>query len=129
MPAETWPIEAHTVTLDGPETPALSRTGLVLDENGLRITAIEVNHEPIRPAYAYRFDFKGRSVVVSGDLKHHPPLAEGARGADILVIEGISTTIPLHRKLIQEPRFLAGKVHTRFVEEWLHEDVLAPATV
>ena len=47
---------------------------------------------------------------------------------DEFIVEGIATTIPLHRKLIQEPRFLAGKVHTRFVEEWLHEDVPAPAT-
>ncbi|HJU87418.1 MAG TPA: acetyl-CoA carboxylase biotin carboxylase subunit [Gemmatimonadota bacterium] len=45
---------------------------------------------------------------------------------DEFVVEGIATTIPLHRKLIQEPRFLAGKVHTRFVEEWLHEEVPAP---
>jgi ribonuclease Z len=90
MPPDTWGLDANVVTLDGPETAALSRTGLVLEENGLKITAIEVNHEPIRPAYAYRFDYKGRSVVVSGDLKYHPPLADAARGADILVIEGIS---------------------------------------
>lgn len=93
MPPETWPMEARTIALDGPQTPELSRTGLVLDEGGLRITAIEVNHEPIRPAYAYRFDFKGRSVVVSGDLKYHPPLAQAARGADVLVIEGISRSM------------------------------------
>ena len=48
---------------------------------------------------------------------------------DEFVVEGIATTIPMHRKLIQEPRFLAGEVHTRFVEEWLHEDVPAPAAV
>jgi ribonuclease Z len=90
MPPDAWGLEANVVTLDGPETDELSRTGLVLEENGVRITAIEVNHEPIRPAYAYRFDYKGRSVVVTGDLKYHPPLADGARGADVLVIEGIS---------------------------------------
>jgi ribonuclease Z len=90
MPPETWGMEAQLIMLEGPATPELSRTGLVLDEDGLRITAIEVNHRPIEPAYAYRFDFKGRSVVVTGDLKYHPPLAQAARGADILVIEGIS---------------------------------------
>jgi acetyl-CoA carboxylase biotin carboxylase subunit len=47
---------------------------------------------------------------------------------DEFVVEGIATTIPLHRKLIQEPRFLAGKIHTRFVEEWLEEDAAAPVT-
>ena len=35
------------------------------------ITAFEVNHAPIEPAYAHRFDYKGRSVVITGDLKDH----------------------------------------------------------
>jgi acetyl-CoA carboxylase biotin carboxylase subunit len=48
---------------------------------------------------------------------------------DEFVVEGIATTIPLHRRLIQEPRFLAGEMHTRFVEEWLAEGVSAPAAV
>jgi len=26
-----------------------------------------VNHSPVRPAYGYRFDYRGRSAVVSGD--------------------------------------------------------------
>jgi acetyl-CoA carboxylase biotin carboxylase subunit len=45
---------------------------------------------------------------------------------DEFIVEGIATTIPLHRRLIQEPRFLAGEVHTRFVEEWLDESVATP---
>lgn len=93
MPPATWPMVAHTVTLDGPPTPAKSRTGLVLDDGTLRITAIEVNHAPIEPAYAYRFDYKGRSVVVSGDLTYHAPLATASRGADILVSEAIAVNL------------------------------------
>jgi acetyl-CoA carboxylase biotin carboxylase subunit len=38
---------------------------------------------------------------------------------DEFVIEGIPTTIPLHRRLIDEPALLRGEIHTRFVEEWL----------
>ena len=90
MPPGAWPMVAHPVTLDGPPTAPLDRTGLVLDEGELRITAIEVNHAPIAPAYAYRFDYKGRSVVVSGDMKNHPPLAVASRGADVLISEAIA---------------------------------------
>jgi ribonuclease Z len=90
MPSKTWGMIARPVTLDGAPTPTKTRTGLVLDEGGLRITAIEVDHAPIEPAYAYRFDYQGRSVVISGDLKYHPPLAIAAKGADILVSEAIS---------------------------------------
>jgi ribonuclease Z len=90
MPSATWPMVARTIELDGPATPAKSRTAVVLDDGALRITAIEVDHAPIEPAYAYRFDYKGRSVVVTGDLKYHPPLADAARDADLLVSEAIA---------------------------------------
>jgi len=93
MPSKTWPMIAHTVELDGEPTPAKDRTGLVLDDGELRITAIEVDHAPIEPAYAYRFDYKGRSVVVTGDLKNHRPLVEGAKDADVLVSEAIAVNM------------------------------------
>lgn len=90
MPPETWPMVPHTIVLSGSETAARDRSALVLDEGGLRITAIEVNHAPISPAFAYRFDYKGRSVVVTGDLKFHPPLVNAAKNADVLVSEAIA---------------------------------------
>lgn len=93
MPSTTWGMVAHPVELDGAPTPAKDRTGLVLDDGGLRITAIEVDHRPIEPAYAYRFDYKGRSAVITGDLKYHAPLARAAKGADVLVSEAISLSM------------------------------------
>jgi ribonuclease Z len=90
MPSAAHAMVARVVELDGPATPAKDRTALVLEEGELRITAIEVDHAPIAPAYAYRFDYKGRSVVVTGDLKDHPPLAKAAAGADVLVSEAIA---------------------------------------
>ena len=89
MPSATWPMVAHRVDLDGEATPAKDRTGLVLENGSLRITAIEVDHAPIAPAYAYRFDYKGRSALITGDLKFHPPLVTAARGVDVLVSEAI----------------------------------------
>jgi ribonuclease Z len=93
MPPATWPMIAQPVQLNGEPTGAKDRTGLVFERDGLRVTAIEVDHAPIAPAYAYRFDYKGRSVVITGDMKYHPPLANAARGADVIVSEGISITM------------------------------------
>jgi ribonuclease Z len=78
-------MEAHPVPLgaDG----ALEGRAVVLDDGGLRITAFLVDHRPVAPALGYRFDYGGRSVVVSGDTAAHPPLADLARGADVLVHE------------------------------------------
>jgi len=93
MPSAAWGMVPHTVTLDGPPTPAKDRTGLVYDDGALRITAIEVDHAPIQPAYAYRFDYKGRSAVITGDLKYHPPLVKSAANTDLLVSEAISRSM------------------------------------
>lgn len=66
------------------------RTAVLFDDRKLKITAIETNHAPVHPAYAYRFDYKGRSVVVTGDTTEYAPLTAAARGADILVSEGLN---------------------------------------
>jgi ribonuclease Z len=93
MPSQAWGLEARPVVLDGAPTPAKDRTRVFIDDAGLRVTAIEVDHAPIEPAYAYRFDYKGRSVVVSGDYKRHEPLARAASGADILFSEALSRSM------------------------------------
>jgi ribonuclease Z len=89
MVPANWPMLARAIQLGAPNA-AKNRTGLVLEDGDLRITAIEVDHAPISPAYAYRFDYRGRSVVVTGDLKFHPPLVAAATGADVLISEAIA---------------------------------------
>jgi ribonuclease Z len=64
-----------------------SGPAVALDEDGLRITAFRVNHDPVKPAYGYRFDYKGRSAVVSGDTARDSGLVEVAKEADLLVHE------------------------------------------
>jgi ribonuclease Z len=66
---------------------------LVLQRDGLTITAFPVDHGPVFPAVGYRFDYRGRSVVISGDTAASPTLAKYARGADVLFHEGLQTTM------------------------------------
>ena len=63
--------------------------GVVWNQGGLVITAFEVNHAPVAPAYGYRIQYKGRTVVVSGDTAATPAMAQAAKGADVLVHEAL----------------------------------------
>lgn len=61
--------------------------GVVLMNDDVKVSACRVLHPPIQQAYAYRFDAKDRSVVISGDTAYAPELATFAKGADVLVHE------------------------------------------
>jgi ribonuclease Z len=56
----------------------------VLDEAGLRITAFKVTHDPVKPAYGYRFDYggrEGRSPARCENHARHPVVPHVARGS------------------------------------------------
>ena len=76
LPGEGVKIEAHDV---GP--------GLVYDHDGVKVTAFEVDHGVVKPAYGYRLDYAGHSVVLSGDTRPSENLIRNAQGADVLIHE------------------------------------------
>jgi ribonuclease Z len=63
------------------------QAGLVWDNRGVRVTAVEVDHRPVQFAYGFVFEAGGRKLVFSGDTAYCPALIEAARGADVLVHE------------------------------------------
>jgi ribonuclease Z len=58
---------------------------VILDKDGVKITAFRVNHAPVSPAVGYRFDYKGRSLVISGDTVPCESLKKQAKGVDVLI--------------------------------------------
>jgi acetyl-CoA carboxylase biotin carboxylase subunit len=45
-------------------------------------------------------------------------IARGRRALDFFVIEGVKTTIPLHRRILEEKDFQEGRITTRFMERF-----------
>src|SRR5208282_4294154 len=101
MPPANWQMQPLTVKIDTPQgaSPCAGGSATVLEENGLKVTAFTVDHAPVAPAYGYRFDYKGRSVVISGDTVKCANLVAEATGADVLIHEGQAAHLV---KLIQE---------------------------
>jgi ribonuclease BN (tRNA processing enzyme) len=72
-------VHAHELTQDG----------VVLKDENVTVRAVLVDHPPVQPAFAYRFDAPDRSIVISGDTNRSLNLIELARGADVLVHEAL----------------------------------------
>ena len=74
----------------------------VLEDGELTVTAFEVDHFPAAPAVGYRFDYRGRSVVISGDTKKLAAVAKASSGADVLIHDALSQ--PLRQVLADAAR-------------------------
>ena len=62
--------------------------GVVYDEGGLRVIAFEVDHgDVIKPAYGYRFEYGGRTAVLSSDTRYNKNVIRYGTGADLLIHE------------------------------------------
>jgi ribonuclease BN (tRNA processing enzyme) len=85
-------IAPHEITGDG----------VVLRDQNVTVTAALVDHPPVAPAFAYRFDCPDRSIVISGDTRPSANLVRLARGADILVHE-VMYLPALERLIASEP--------------------------
>jgi len=62
-----------------------SESGSVMQDENVRVTATLVDHPPVFPAFAYRFDASDRSIVISGDTRPCENLVKLAQRADVLV--------------------------------------------
>lgn len=73
-PIENLDIEVHNL-----------EEGVVFDEGGVQVTTFPVEHADGNPAYGYRVDYAGHSVVLSGDTTFHENLVEYGTGADLII--------------------------------------------
>ena len=100
----------HRVDHHGPKTMDISKANaiahefknvqggkeIVYQQDGITVTAFDVNHEPIEPAVGYAIEYKGKKVVISGDTKKNDMVIEMAKNADLLLHEVILTSLMQH---------------------------------
>ncbi len=75
------------------ETPAPGAEITLIDDDGLTVRAFAVQHEPVAPAVGDRFDYGGRSLVISGDTRESEEVARMARDVDLLAHEALAAQL------------------------------------
>lgn len=84
--------------------------GVIYDKDGVKITAFNVDHGPVKPSFGFRLDYKGHTVVLSGDTRYSEEVIKQAKGADLLVHEVAAASDKLMKTSPVVPRVLA--IHT-----------------
>jgi acetyl-CoA carboxylase, biotin carboxylase subunit len=72
--------------------------------------------EGVIPPY---YDSLIAKLIVRGKDREEA-ISRMSRALEMFIVEGIYTTIPLHRKILADPDFRAGRLDTNFIERFLH---------
>lgn len=75
--------------------------GVVFERNGVKVTMFKVEHGEAKEAVGYRIDYKGRSVLLSGDTKYDENVIKYGQGVDLLVHEVVAVKPALLEKAPQ----------------------------
>lgn len=75
------------------EKPAPGDTVTLIETEDLLIEAFTVTHTPVDPAVGYRFTYKDRTVVITGDTAKDDTVLAVSRGADLLVHEALAANL------------------------------------
>ncbi|MBS1850263.1 MAG: acetyl-CoA carboxylase biotin carboxylase subunit [Acidobacteria bacterium] len=81
---------------------------------GVRIDTAAYAEGVIPPYY----DSLIAKLVVRGKDRNEA-ISRMSRALEMFIVEGIYTTIPLHRRILADPDFRAGKIDTTFIERFL----------
>ena len=93
----SYRVAHHGEALLNPALGVLDKStikpGIVFEEGDLKVTAYVATHNPIEPAVGYRFDYKGRSVVISGDSIVTEETEKITDGVDLLLHDALSLPV------------------------------------
>ncbi len=79
---------------------------------GVRVDSAAYSDAVIPPYY----DSMVAKLIVKGRDRGEA-ISRMKRALEMFVIEGIKTSIPLHRRIVAHPDFIAGKLDTHFIEK------------
>ena len=106
------------INAENPETfqPSPGRiTGFNLPGGiGIRVDT-HAHHDGVIPSY---YDSLVAKLIAHGKDREEA-IQRMKRALDLFVVEGIHTSIPLHKRILNEPDFINGTFDTNFIKRWM----------
>jgi ribonuclease Z len=87
------PMKAAGLTAMPFTKPPVGELALVYEGEGLKVEALAVEHSPVDPAVGYRFSYKGRTLLITGDTTKQANIQKFSEGIDLLVHEALAPNL------------------------------------
>ena len=115
-----WPTDgifplSPTLDTPGPIARNVKDTKLIFENEDTKITAFKVDHFPVDPSYAFKIEYKDRSIVISGDTVSLEVMTEYSKGVDVLFHDALA------KPLIQEMEKISEEIGNNIVSKVLFD--------
>lgn len=87
------PLKAAGMSARPFEPPGLGELVTVYQHGALTVEALLVDHAPVAPAVGYKFSYRGRSVLITGDTAQSDNITTLANSVDLLVHEALAPNL------------------------------------
>ena len=91
---------------------------------GVRVDTAAYGEYVIPPYY----DSLIAKLIVHGSTRDET-IRRMERALDMFILEGVKTSIPLHRQLMRNPDFRSGNIHTKFLDQLQQEARTRPVEI
>lgn len=96
-------------------TPVEGALTTLIKDDVLTVEALAVDHKPVAPAVGYRFSYKDRSLLITGDTVKSANIEHFAQGVDLLVHEALA------KNLVSLMNKVAGEVGNTVMAQVTHD--------
>lgn len=87
------PVSGAGMQANSFDKPEEGSSLVIVETPDLKVETFAVDHSPVDPAVGYKFTYKGRTALITGDTVKSDTIIQHSRGIDLLVHEALAPNL------------------------------------
>lgn len=87
------PLSGAGMQANSFDKPEEGSSLVIVETPDLKVETFAVDHSPVDPAVGYKFTYKGRTTLITGDTVKSDTIIQHSRGIDLLVHEALAPNL------------------------------------
>lgn len=106
------PLSGAGMQANSFDKPREGASLVLIETPDLKIETFAVDHSPVDPAVGYKFTYKGRTTLITGDTVKSDTIIQHSKGIDLLVHEALAPNLVglMHKTAIKKDMTVLAKV-------------------
>ncbi len=112
------PLSGAGMLANSFDKPKEGASLVLIETSDLRIETFAVDHSPVDPAVGYKFTYKGRTALITGDTVKSDTIIQHAKNIDLLVHEALAPNLVnlMHDAAVKKDVAVLAKVTTDILD-------------